>query len=125
MTLATSIADAPFEISDAPTESELLAKYFRVFADPSRLRILEALEAEGELAVGDLVERLGLPQPSVSNHLACLRWCGFVTARREHRTVYNWIADRKVSRVIGLARELLSNNAEHVAACRRIDGGPC
>jgi ArsR family transcriptional regulator, cadmium/lead-responsive transcriptional repressor len=125
VTLARPIADAPFEISDAPTESELLAKYFRVFADPSRLRILEALEAEGELAVGDLVERLGLPQPSVSNHLACLRWCGFVTARREHRTVYNWIADRKVSRVIALARELLSNNAEHVAACRRIDGGPC
>jgi ArsR family transcriptional regulator, cadmium/lead-responsive transcriptional repressor len=125
MTLTTSIADAPFEISEAPTESELLAKYFRVFADPSRLRILEALEAEGELAVGDLVERLGLPQPSVSNHLACLRWCGFVTARREHRTVYNRIADRKVSRVIALARELLSNNAEHVAACRRIDGGPC
>jgi DNA-binding transcriptional ArsR family regulator len=123
--VATAIADAPFEISEAPTESELLAKYFRVFADPSRLRILEALEAEGELAVGDLVERLGLPQPSVSNHLACLRWCGFVTARREHRTVYNRIADRKVSRVIALARDLLSNNAEHVAACRRIDGGPC
>lgn len=125
MRVGTEITDAPFEISDAPTESELLAKYFRVFADPSRLRILEALEAEGELAVGDLVERLRLPQPSVSNHLACLRWCGFVTARREHRTVYNRIADRKVSRVIALARDLLSNNAEHVAACRRIDGGPC
>jgi ArsR family transcriptional regulator, cadmium/lead-responsive transcriptional repressor len=121
----TTITDAPFEISSTPTESELLAKYFRVFADPSRLRILEALEAEGELAVGDLVEGLGLPQPSVSNHLACLRWCGFVTARREHRTVYNRIADRKVSRMIELARELLANNAEHVAACRRVDGGPC
>jgi DNA-binding transcriptional ArsR family regulator len=121
----TTITDAPFEISSTPTELELLAKYFRVFADPSRLRILEALEAEGELAVGDLVERLGLPQPSVSNHLACLRWCGFVTARREHRTVYNRIADRKVSRVIELARELLANNAELVAACRRVDGGPC
>jgi ArsR family transcriptional regulator, cadmium/lead-responsive transcriptional repressor len=121
----SAIADAPFEISSTPTESELLAKYFRVFADQSRLRILEALEAEGELSVGDLVERLGLPQPSVSNHLACLRWCGFVTTRREHRTVHNRIADRKVSRVIALARELLSRNAEHVAACRRIDGGPC
>jgi ArsR family transcriptional regulator, cadmium/lead-responsive transcriptional repressor len=123
--VATAIADAPFEISSSPTEPELLAKYFRVFADPSRLRILETLEAEGELSVGDLVERLRLPQPSVSNHLACLRWCGFVSARREHRTVYNRVADRKVSRVIALARELLSNNAEHVAACRRIDGGPC
>jgi len=121
----SAIAAAPFEISSVPTESELLAKYFRVFADESRLRILEALETEGELAVGDLVERLGLPQPSVSNHLACLRWCGFVTARREHRTVYNRITDRKVSRMIVLARELLANNAEHVAACRRVAGGPC
>jgi hypothetical protein len=29
-------------------------------------------------------------------HLACLRWCGFVEARREHRTVYNRIADERV-----------------------------
>jgi ArsR family transcriptional regulator, cadmium/lead-responsive transcriptional repressor len=123
--LSTAIADAPFEISSAPTEPELLAKYFRVFADPSRLRMLEALEADGELSVSQLVERLGLPQPSVSNHLACLRWCGFVTARRDHRTVYNRIADPKVSRVIALARGLLANNAEHVAACRRVDGAPC
>ena len=119
--MPTAIANAPFDLSDAPTESELLAKYFRVFADPSRLRILDALEAEGELSVGDLVEQLGLPQPSVSNHLACLRWCGFVDARRDHRTVYNRIADPKVSRVIALARALLARNAEHVAACRRID----
>jgi DNA-binding transcriptional ArsR family regulator len=120
--MSTAITDAPFEISSAPTEPELLAKYFRVFADPSRLRILEALEDEVEMSVGDLVERLGLAQPSVSNHLACLRWCGFVTARRDHRTVYNRIAHRKVSRVVALARELLANNAEHVAACRHIEG---
>jgi hypothetical protein len=43
----------------------------------------------------------------------------------EHRTVYNRIADRKVSRVIALARELLARNAEHVAACRTVDGEPC
>lgn len=123
--MSTAIADAPFEISSTPTESELLAKYFRVFADPSRLRILEALETEGDLSVGELVERLGIPQPSVSNHLVCLRWCGFVTAKRQHRNVCNRIADPKVSRVIALARGLLANNAEHVAACRRVDGGPC
>jgi DNA-binding transcriptional ArsR family regulator len=123
--VSTAITDAPFEISSAPTEPELLAKYFRVFADPSRLRILQLLEAEGELSVGRLVERLDLPQPSVSNHLACLRWCGFVATRREHRTVYNRIADRRVSRVIAIAHELLARNAEHVAACRTVDGEPC
>src|SRR6266545_6032665 len=111
----------PFRLPESPAASDLVAKYFRGFGDPLRVRILELLRTEGELSVGELVTRLGEPQPKVSNHLACLRWCGFVTARREHRTVLNGIADRKVSRVIALARELLSNNAEHVAACRRID----
>jgi DNA-binding transcriptional ArsR family regulator len=117
--MAPTLADAPFEISDAPTETELIAKYFRVLADPTRVRILEALQREGELSVGDLVERLDLPQPSVSNHLACLRWCGFVSARREHRTVYNRIADPRVGEVLAIGRSLLEDNAEHVAACRR------
>ena len=117
--MTTTILDAPFELSDRPTEAELLGKYFRVLADPTRLRILEALDEHGELSVGELTHRLGIPQPSVSNHLACLRWCGFVATRREHRTVYNRIADPRVPQVVGLARSLLANNAEHVAACRR------
>lgn len=117
--LQTTLAKAPFQFSEAPTEAELLGKYFRVLAQPARLRIVETLQHEGELAVGELVELLGLPQPSVSNHLACLRWCGFVAARREHRTVYNRIADPRVGEVIALARSLLQDNAEHVAACRR------
>ena len=110
---------APFRIPPRPTESELLAKYFRVLADHSRLRILELLSSRGELSVGELVERLGIPQPSVSNHLACLRWCGFVETRRERRSVYNRIADPRVVSLIGLARELLQGNQEHVACSRR------
>ena len=115
----TELHDAPFRISSEPTESELLAKYFRVLADRSRLRILEALASGEELSVGELVERLGIAQPSVSNHLTCLRWCGFVETRREHRTVYNRVADPRVVRLIELARELLQGNEDHVASCRR------
>ena len=99
-----------------------MAKYFRGLGDPSRLRILELLQSEGELTVGALVERLGLAQPQVSNHLACLRWCGFVEARREGRLVFNRIADRRVEAMLGLAQSLLADNAEHVAACCRIEG---
>jgi DNA-binding transcriptional ArsR family regulator len=117
--MSQSLTSAPFEFSQSPTEPELIGKYFRVLADPTRIRILEALESDGELSVGELVDRLGIPQPSVSNHLACLRWCGFVVARREHRTVFNGIADPRVSEVVALARSLLADNAEHVAACRR------
>jgi DNA-binding transcriptional ArsR family regulator len=73
------------------------------------------------LTVGQLVDRLQIAQPKVSNHLACLRWCGFVDTRREHRTVYNRIADDRVAEIVGLAQALLEENADHVAACCRIE----
>jgi DNA-binding transcriptional ArsR family regulator len=101
--------------------TDLVAKYFRGLGDPIRLRILELLRDEGELSVGELVARLQLPQPKVSNHLACLRWCGFIETRREGRTVYNGIADPRIDAMIDLAHALLADNAEHVAACCRIE----
>ncbi len=114
---------APFKLPEAPARSDLVAKYFRGLGDPTRLRILDFLRSEGELSVGALVERLGLPQPQVSNHLACLRWCGFIEARREHRMIYNRIADQRVEQMLELARTLLEDNAEHIAACCRIEEG--
>lgn len=116
-----SVLEAPFRLPEAPARSDLVAKYFRGLGDPTRVRILELLRDEGELSVGELVARLDLPQPKVSNHLACLRWCGFIEARREHRTVYNRVADKRVVKMLDLAQALLDDNAEHVAACCRID----
>jgi DNA-binding transcriptional ArsR family regulator len=110
-------ASAPFRLPSAPAATDLVAKYFRGLGDPIRLRILELLRDEGELSVGDVVSRLGLPQPKVSNHLACLRWCGFIEARREGRTVYNRISDARVLAMLDLAQALLADNARHVAAC--------
>lgn len=114
---------APFALSERPTEPELVAKYFRALGDPTRVRILELLGDHRELSVGDLVARLAVSQPKVSNHLACLRWCGFVVARREHPTVRYRIADDRVVRLLALGRSLLGDNAEHVAACRRVGDG--
>jgi hypothetical protein len=45
-----------------------------------------------------------------------------VETRREHRTVYNRIANLRVVRLIELARELLAGNEDHVASCRRTAG---
>ena len=112
---------SPFALPDTPTEPELVAKYFRALGDPTRVRILELLGDGGELSVGELVARLGQSQPKVSNHLACLRWCGFVHTRREHPTVYYRLADARVAQLLAVGRGLLTDNAEHVAACRRID----
>jgi DNA-binding transcriptional ArsR family regulator len=115
------IEAAPFQLPDAPSEPELVAKYFRGLGDPTRLRVLELLGDAGELSAGELVRMLKLPQATVSTHLGCLRWCGFVATRREHRSVLYRIADERVGAMVVLAHELLRDNAEHVAACCTID----
>jgi ArsR family transcriptional regulator len=111
------LSEAPFQLPDTPNRSDLIAKYFRTLADPTRLRILQLLRDEGELSVGEIAERLEVTQPGVSNHLACLRWCGFVATERQHRTVFNFIADDRVLTLLELGDELLNDNANHVAAC--------
>lgn len=57
---------------------------FKGFADPTRIRILSLLAA-GELCVCDIVDILGLPQPTISRHLAYLRRTGLVVATRERK----------------------------------------
>src|SRR3954453_6160366 len=100
-------AAAPFRLPDAPAETDLVAKYFRGLGDPIRLRILELLRAEGELTVGQLVERLGVAQTKGSNQSALLPGGCFVEARREHRTVFNKISDKRVVRMLDLGHALL------------------
>ena len=118
---AQPVIDAPFLLSAQPTEPELLAKYFKVLADPARVRVLELLDERGELSVGELTSALGIGRTNLSNHLACLRWCGFVKTRREHRTIHYRVADARVGRLLALGRALRADNAEHVAACRRTE----
>jgi ArsR family transcriptional regulator, cadmium/lead-responsive transcriptional repressor len=120
--MSAAAQHAPFRLPVASGEPDLIARYFRVLGDRIRLTIVE-LVAEDERSVGELARLLGEPQPKVSNHLACLRSCGFVTTRREHRTIYYRLADERVAALVALARELLRENAEHVAACARVDGG--
>ena len=114
---AGAVRQPPFQLPLAPERSDLVSKYFRTLADPTRLRILQLLASEGELSVGELASRLDVAIAGISNHLACLRWCGFVATRREHRSVFNFIADERVLTLLELGDALLADNAEHVAVC--------
>jgi DNA-binding transcriptional ArsR family regulator len=53
---------------------------FTIIAEPTRRAILSLL-ASSEQSVGDIEQRLQLPQPSVSKHLRVLREAGFVESR--------------------------------------------
>ena len=54
--------------------------HFQTLADPTRLRIVEAL-ADGEQAVGELVRAVDIDQSGVSRHLRILGEAGFVVMR--------------------------------------------
>ncbi len=120
MTLGTVTLDGPFLLPTRPTEQDLLAKYFKVLSEATRVRILELLADGLEMSVSELMDALGQAQSKVSNHLTCLRWCGFVETRREHRVVFYRVADDRVLDILALGRALLADNAEHVACCQRV-----
>lgn len=93
---------------------DLAAEVFSLLSDASRIRIVLALR-EGELAVGELAERVGKSPTAVSQHLAKLRWGRIVQARREGTRVFYSLIDEH-------ARELVLHavfQAEHV-----VDGSP-
>jgi len=95
------------------------ARFFKGLGDATRLRILELL-LDRERTVGELVDLLDLPQARVSTHLACLRWCGYVQARKEGRRVWYQLGDRRIEKLLRLADELAIPHAQHLASCTRI-----
>lgn len=97
----------------------LLAKFFRGLGDPTRLRILEFL-LDQERTVKELGALAGTTQSHISNHLACLKWCGYVSARSRGRFVHYSVSDPRVRDLIYLGRSILVDNLEHVCACARI-----
>jgi DNA-binding transcriptional ArsR family regulator len=102
------------------SDQVLTAKFFRALGDPTRLAILRAV-LDGEKNVSELVKLTGSPQGRVSSHLACLRWCGYVTARREGRRVYYRVTDPRVRRILELAAEMVEDHTDRIRSCTLID----
>jgi len=90
-------------LQGAPSSESLaeLGELFKVFADPSRLRILAALGG-GELCVGHLVEAVGMSQSAVSHQLSVLRKARLVRARRIGKEVYYALDDLHVGAILAV-----------------------
>ncbi|MHB1128369.1 MAG: ArsR/SmtB family transcription factor [Bacillota bacterium] len=99
--------------------ADLLAKFFSGLSHPVRYRLVAAL-AEKESSVSELVQLLGCSQSQVSNHLACLKWCGYVTYRQEGKHVYYQVTDKRILEILKLAQSLVADNAEHINSCTRM-----
>ena len=83
---------------------------FKALADKTRLRIL-ALLGSNEVCVCHIHDSLGLPQPTVSRHLAYLRRIGLVAARRDGVWMHYQVArslDPVIQRIIDAAADALN-----------------
>jgi len=78
----------------------------KTLANDKRQMILATLR-DGELSVGDISERTGIPQANVSQHLAKMRAAGVVTTRREGTFIYYAIANPKLIQAFDLITEVM------------------
>ena len=72
--------------------AELIARRFRMLAEPSRIKLLDRLRA-GEATVQELAVRLGTTPQNASKHLAALAEAGFVGRRKQGNYSYYRIID--------------------------------
>lgn len=89
---------------------------FRSLGDPARLAIVRRLAA-GPARVTDLVAAVGLAQPTVSKHLACLRDCGLVTSEPVGRASLFRLAHPELLELLASAGQLLTVTGNAVALC--------
>ncbi len=73
-------------------DAERVTSVLTLIADPTRMRLLFALDAAEELCVGDLALALGATEDAVGYGLRMLRTAGLVTRRKDGRMVFYRLA---------------------------------
>ena len=102
MTEARSASLDPERLRQAAGRAVVALK---ALAHEDRLLLLCQL-LQGELCVGELEERLGLRQPSLSQQLGVLRTQGVVETRRQGKNVYSRVADPALLEILALLYRL-------------------
>ena len=93
-----------------------LIQTFSALSDPTRLRMVGRLMAQGELPAGDLVAEFTISAPAISRHLKVLRESGLIAQRAEGthryysvrpeamRAISDWTIDHRAFWDASLAR---------------------
>lgn len=101
-----------------------MATPFRALAEPTRRQILDLL-LDRPRSVGELVERLGLPQSGISKHLRVLREAGLVRVRRDAQRRWYELRHTPLQEIDSWLAPYRRLWTEHLDALeRRLDGMP-
>lgn len=84
------------------------ADFFKALSHPLRIQILDTLRA-GPLSVGEIKEKLGVEQSTLSQQLAVLRARNLVRAERSGTTIRYMVNDPAIWRLLDAARQIFDN----------------
>ena len=83
---------------------ERMVQTFKIFGDPSRLRIVNAL-IEDELCVHEIAQLMGMSQPAVSHQLRQLKQAHVVQSRREGKHIFYSMKDKHVIKIFRICQD--------------------
>ncbi len=94
--------DVVAKVNDTmPPQEEMqdLAEFFKVFGDPTRLKILYVLLCS-EMCVYDIANLVGMSQSAISHQLRILKQMDLVKNRRDGKTIYYSLADSHIVTIL-------------------------
>lgn len=96
-----------------PPEEELqdLAEFFRVFGDPTRLKILYVLKCS-EMCVLDIANLLSMTQSAISHQLRVLKQMDLVKNRRDGKTIFYSLADSHIVTILSQGIDHIEEQGE-------------
>ncbi|HIH38328.1 winged helix-turn-helix transcriptional regulator [Candidatus Woesearchaeota archaeon] len=86
---------------------EIHADMCKVFSNPTRLEILNLLRSDA-LSVMEIVEKTGIGQANISQHLAIMRSKGIVASKRRGKNVYYNLTNPKIVKAFDIIRGVLN-----------------
>lgn len=87
-----------------------LAELFKIFGDPTRIRILYAM-LDTERCVNDIAGILQMSQSSVSHQLRILKTSKLVKSRREGKSIFYSLDDEHVRAILNMGMEHIMEGA--------------
>jgi DNA-binding transcriptional ArsR family regulator len=96
---------------------EVVARYFRMLSDPTRLKILHSICAD-ERTVSEIVEQTGCTQSNVSRNLALMHQMGGVARRRSANFVHYRVADPMLAEVCRMVCVRIASQLEEQTPLR-------
>lgn len=103
-----------FSPSVGPETFALIAEYFKVLSEVSRLQILSCLR-QGPLNVTELTEATGLGQANLSKHLKVLTQAGILSRQAQGVSAYYAIADPSIFDICELVCDRIGHRIKQQA----------